>query len=63
MMSVEQRWNDIDGETEVLGEKPVPVPLCSPQIWHWPVWDQDRASAMTGLSHNTAPLKTKIKLN
>jgi hypothetical protein len=25
-------WNDIDGKTEELGEKPVPVPLCPPQI-------------------------------
>jgi len=33
-MSVEQICNDIDGETEVLGEKPVPLPLYSPQIWH-----------------------------
>jgi hypothetical protein len=23
-------WNDIDGKTEELGEKPVPVPLCPP---------------------------------
>jgi hypothetical protein len=21
-------WNDIDGETKELGEKPVPLPLC-----------------------------------
>ena len=44
------------GETEVLGEKPVPLTLCSPPIWHWLVWDRDRASAVTGPSHNTAPL-------
>jgi hypothetical protein len=26
-------WNDIDrGKNEELGEKPVPVPLCPPQI-------------------------------
>ena len=49
-MSVEQICNDIDGETEVLGEKPVPLPLYSPQIWHWLVWDRDRPSAITGLS-------------
>ena len=62
-MSVEQRCNDIDGETEVPGEKPVPLPLCSPQIWHWLVWDRDRAHAVTGLSHNTASLTKKINLN
>jgi hypothetical protein len=28
-------WDDIDrGETEQLVQKPVPVPLCSPQIPH-----------------------------
>jgi len=27
------------GETEVLGEKPVLVPLCPPQIQHGLVWD------------------------
>jgi hypothetical protein len=26
------RWNDIDGKTKELGEKPVSVPLCPPQI-------------------------------
>jgi hypothetical protein len=26
------------GTTEVLGEKPVPVPLCPPQISHLPAW-------------------------
>ena len=30
-MSMEQWWNDTERETEVLGEKPVPVPLCPPQ--------------------------------
>jgi hypothetical protein len=28
------RWNYIDRVTEVLGDKPVPVPLCPPQIPH-----------------------------
>jgi len=46
-MSVEHQWNDSDrGKTEVHGEKPVSVPLCTPQIshgltgdWTWtPVW-------------------------
>ena len=27
-------WNDIDRKTEVLGERPIPVPLCLPQILH-----------------------------
>jgi hypothetical protein len=32
---MEHRWNEIDGgKTEVLEEKPVPVPLCPPQIPH-----------------------------
>jgi hypothetical protein len=25
-------WNDTDWKTEVLAEKPIPVPLCSPKI-------------------------------
>jgi hypothetical protein len=35
MMSVEQsvEW-ELAEETEVLAEKPVPVPLCPPQIPH-----------------------------
>jgi len=28
---MEHWWNDTDGETEVLAEKPVPVSLCSPK--------------------------------
>jgi hypothetical protein len=42
---MEHRWNEIDTEkTEVLGQKPVPVPLCPPKIPHGltqnrtPVW-------------------------
>jgi hypothetical protein len=32
---MEHRWNEIDREkTEVLGEKPVPVPLGLPEIPH-----------------------------
>jgi hypothetical protein len=27
------------GKTELLGEKPVPVPLCPPQIPHGLTWD------------------------
>jgi hypothetical protein len=30
----EPQWNDIDGKTEELREKSVPVSLCPPQIWH-----------------------------
>jgi hypothetical protein len=33
-VDMQQRCNDTDRETEVLGEKPVPVPLCPPQIPH-----------------------------
>jgi hypothetical protein len=34
MMSVEQSVEWVTGETEVLGEKPAPVPLCPPQSPH-----------------------------
>jgi hypothetical protein len=42
---VELNWQ---GKTEVLGEKPVPVPFCSPQIPHGPTRDRTRASAVRG---------------
>jgi hypothetical protein len=29
----------LTGTPEVIGEKPVPMPLFSPQIPHWLVWD------------------------
>ena len=35
----------LTGETEVLGEKSVPVPLCKPQILRGMIWDRTRASA------------------
>jgi hypothetical protein len=40
---VEWNWQ---GKTEVLGEKPVPVPLCLPQIPHGLTQDRNRASAV-----------------
>jgi hypothetical protein len=42
---VEWNW---EGKTEVLGGKPVPVPLCPPQIAHGLIRDRTRASAMEG---------------
>jgi hypothetical protein len=38
----------LTGETEELGEKPVPVPLCPPQIPHGLNRDRTRASAVGG---------------
>jgi hypothetical protein len=34
------------GKTEVLGEKPVPVPLCPPRILHDLTWARTRAAAV-----------------
>jgi hypothetical protein len=31
---IEHQWNEIDRENRQLGEKPVPVLLCPPQISH-----------------------------
>jgi hypothetical protein len=46
-VNMEQRWNDTDrGKTEGLGEKPVPVPLCPPQIPHGLTWLRNRASSV-----------------
>jgi hypothetical protein len=42
---VEWNWQ---GKTEVLGEKPVPVPLCPPQIPHGLKGDWTQASAVRG---------------
>jgi hypothetical protein len=51
----EHQWNETDREkTEVLGEKPVPVPLCPPQILHRLTQDGTRALAANSLSHGTA---------
>jgi hypothetical protein len=36
------------GENRQLGEKPVPVPLCPPQISHGLTRDRTRASAVNG---------------
>jgi hypothetical protein len=36
----------LTGETEVLGEKPVPVPLCTPHIPHGPTGGRSRSSVM-----------------
>jgi hypothetical protein len=38
----------IDGKTEELGKKPVPVPLCPPQITHGLTRARTRASAVRG---------------
>jgi hypothetical protein len=38
----------LQGKTEELGEKPVPVPLCPPQILHGLTRARTRASAVTG---------------
>jgi hypothetical protein len=42
---VEWNWQ---GKTEVLGENPVPVPHCPPQIPHGLTRDRNRASALRG---------------
>jgi hypothetical protein len=42
---VEWNWH---GKPEELGEKPVPVSLCPPQIPHGLTWDRTRAFAVGG---------------
>jgi hypothetical protein len=39
-VNMEHWWSDIDGKIEVLKEKPVPVPLCPPQIQYQLDWNQ-----------------------
>jgi hypothetical protein len=43
---MEHRWNKIVRENRSTGEKPVPVPLCPPQIPHGLTRDRTRASAV-----------------
>jgi hypothetical protein len=44
---MEHRWNEIDrGKLKYSGEKPVPVPLCRPQILHGLTRVRTRASAV-----------------
>jgi hypothetical protein len=38
----------LTGENRQLGEKPVPVPLCPPQVSHGLTWDRTQASAVRG---------------
>jgi hypothetical protein len=46
---MEHRWNVTDrGKPKYSGEKPVPVPLCPPQIPYGLTWDRTRASAVSG---------------
>jgi hypothetical protein len=46
-----ERWWKIEklkkrGKNELLGEKPVPIPLYPPQILQGLAWDRTRASAV-----------------
>jgi hypothetical protein len=50
---VEWYWQ---GKREELGEKPVPVPLCPPQIPHGLTQSQTRAFVMRGWWHNCLSL-------
>jgi hypothetical protein len=46
---MEHRWNEIDrGKPKYSGKKPVPVPLCPPQIPQGLTWDRTPASAVRG---------------
>jgi len=40
-MSMGHWWNDTDRRKQI-GGKPVPKPLCLPQIPHGPAWDLDQ---------------------
>jgi hypothetical protein len=45
---MEQGGMKLKGKTEVRGEKPVPVSLCTPQISHGLTWDRTLDSAVRG---------------
>jgi hypothetical protein len=55
---MEHWWYHMDnGKTKVLGEKPVQLPLCTPQISQGLAWDRKGATVVTGRSHCTANKK------
>jgi hypothetical protein len=77
---MEHRWNDIDrgnpngapvewhwqGKPDVLGEKPVPVPLCPPQIPHGPTPGSNPSlrserPVTNRLSHGTAQVRSLLR--
>jgi len=47
-MRMEHWWNDTDRFKQVLGEIPVPIQLCPPQIPLGPAWDRTSASEVRG---------------
>lgn len=48
-ISMGHKWSDDTGnKTEILGEKPVPLPYCPPQIPQGLARDKIQASAVTG---------------
>jgi hypothetical protein len=57
---VERNWQ---GKSEELGEKPVPVPLCPPQIPHGLTRDRTRASAVGGRRLNAWAMARPSVLN
>jgi hypothetical protein len=47
-INMEHWWSDTDKrENEVIGEKPLPMTVCAPQISHVLVWNWNRASVVT----------------
>jgi hypothetical protein len=54
-------WN-LQEKTEVLGEKPVPVPLCPPQIPHGLTRDRTLASAVGGRRLTACPYLFTVHL-
>ena len=52
-VSVELRWNRTDPrKTHVLVEKPVPVPLCLPQIPNEVFWARTQSAAFSNFRPN-----------
>ena len=48
------------GETEAVGEKAVPEPICAPQFQHILIWYWTSASAMTDLPLTASTVKGKV---
>lgn len=56
-MRMEHRWT---GETEIMGENSVSVPLCPSKHSHEPTWDRTGVTAMLG-RQSTAPAMARCQ--
>ena len=54
-MSMQYCWNDRE-KLKYSEKKPVPLPICLPQILHGLAWDQTQASLVSGQGLTTCAM-------